>query len=396
MTEKLYYTAPDLYEFEARIVAVETGTSGVRVALDRTCFYPEGGGQPADRGTIGGVAVTEVQKRDGVIWHSLERRPESGVVIGRVDRERRFEYMQQHTGQHIVSAAFHRLYAHPTVSVHQGGEVTTVELGIETLSERELEAVQIEANRAVRDDLPVSTTEVPEQDLARFPLRREAKVAGVVRVVEIGEFDCAACGGLHLQRTGLVQLVNCVGVERIRGRVRTAWKIGDRALADYRQRTAVVNDLGTLFSAQLHDLREKARKTVESAAELQKHQGATERRLAGEIAGRLRRDAEPAGGAPLVITAEFSRDNPKLLRAVIDTLIAEPRTAVCIANRTGEALHWWVGASADLTFDFTEHVERLLAPIAGKGGGRRPVWQGAGEQVEGIPRFFEVFAELVQ
>lgn len=453
MTEKLYYSEPRRLEFKARVVAVGVEKSGVRVALDRTCFYPEGGGQPADRGTLGGVPVRTVQKQGDVVWHWLDSASaksslsgagteagaegaaqdasagatagltEGKLVNGRVDGVHRFEYMQQHTGQHIISAAFHRLYGYPTVSVHHGSAYTTVELDTDTVSEAELETVQQQANAVIRDNLAVSVAEVSDEDLPRFPLRREPTVAGTVRVVQLGEFDCVACGGLHTERTGLVQLVNCVSVERIRGRVRSAWKIGDRALGDYREKTAVVNELGTLFSAQQHDLCEKVRKAITGTAELQKRHGAVERRLAGELAARLRREAEdaahgaaPAGGAggaseafaaggmqrraasaaPLVITAQFDGDNPAFVRVLVDTLIGAGGAAVCVVNRSAGALQWWIGVSSDVGFELAEHKARLLAPIAGKGGGRRPVWQGAGENAAGVSEFFAVFADLVQ
>ncbi len=394
-TEPLYYSDPERLSFEATVVEVGGDEHGTALVLDRTAFYPEGGGQPADRGTLNGVAVRDVQKRDGVVHHHLagtgaQSFKAGDLVTGEIDGRHRFEYMQQHTGQHVISAAFHRLFEYATVSVHQGEAYTTVELATDSVAPRELTAVQHRANEVIRENLAVSAVEVGEDELDGLPLRREPKVAGVVRVVRIGEFDCAACGGLHAARTGLLQLVNCVGVERIRGRVRTIWKIGDRALADYAEKTAVVNQVAALFSAQQHDLVEKARKHADDAGELQRRLGDTERRLAGELAARLRREAENdaengaeqprRSGAPLVVTERFREENAKFMRAVVDRLVEESGTAVCVVNRTGNELRWWIGVSDDCTFEFDEHRTRLLAPIAGKGGGRRPVWQGAGTE----------------
>ena len=392
-TEKLYYIDPERLEFEATIVEVDRDEHGSVIALNRTAFYPEGGGQPADRGTLNGVTVRDVQKRDGVVYHHLSddgaRTFSPGeTVIGEIDGRHRFEYMQQHTGQHVISAAFHRLLEFATVSVHQGESYTTVELATEAIEPHELAEVQERANEVIREDLPVTAVEVSDDELDAFPLRREAKVEGVVRVVRIGEFDCAACGGLHAERTGLLQLVNCVGVERIRGRVRTVWKIGNRALTDYAEKTSVVNQVAALFSAQQHDLVEKAQKHLDDAGELQRRLGETERRLAGELAARLRREAENGAeprraGEPLVITDLFRDESAKFMRAVVDRLIDEPGTAVCVVNQAGEELRWWIGVSDDCAFEFDQHRSRLLAPIYGKGGGRRPVWQGAG--TEGDP-----------
>ncbi len=387
-TEKLYYIDPERLEFEATIVEVDRGEHGSVIALNRTAFYPEGGGQPADRGTLNGVTVRDVQKRDGVVYHHLSddgaRTFSPGeTVIGEIDGRHRFEYMQQHTGQHVISAAFHRLLEFATVSVHQGESHTTVELATEAIEPHELAEVQERANEVIREDLPVTAVEVSDDELDAFPLRREAKVEGVVRVIRIGEFDCAACGGLHAERTGLLQLVNCVGVERIRGRVRTVWKIGNRALTDYAEKTAVVNQVAALFSAQQHDLVEKVQKHLDDAGELQRRLGETERRLAGEIAVRLHREAERGAngcrpGGPIVIAERFRNENAKFMRAVVDRLIDEGGVAVCLVNQTGEELRWWIGVSDDCAFEFDEHRRRLIAPIAGKGGGRRPVWQGAG------------------
>jgi alanyl-tRNA synthetase len=397
-SEALFYSDSDLTEWDAKVVRLEWNEERRlwAVELDRTAFYPEGGGQPSDRGWIGDLPVRDVRKREGRIIQYLMEKPDRPVVRCRLDWEFRYDYMQQHTGQHIISGALYRTGGYPTVSVHQGQDHTTVEIDSPDLPESHLVEAENVANEIIRRNLPVEAHLHSDAEVESLGLRREPAVSGKIRVVRIGEFDAVACGGVHLKRTGEVGLVHCIRTERIRGRVRTVWKIGNRAIQDYRKKTAVVNSLGTMFSAQITDLVKKAGKQMDSVSEIQRRLGNLEKRLARETALRLRIEANSHGssGCPQVVTAVFRDDDTGFLRAVIDELTREPGVVGAVISVSGRTLNWVLGTSADLEFPFDRHRDSFLAALAGKGGGRSPVWQGSGTADDQGGAFFALVRDV--
>ncbi|MFW5828018.1 MAG: alanyl-tRNA editing protein, partial [Alkalispirochaeta sp.] len=201
MTHPSYYDDPLAHTFVTTVSAVDP--DGAFVTLAETLFYPEGGGQPADIGSLGGAKVVDVQKDDtGTIHHYLASPPDTALqpgdrITGTVDMAHRWDYMQQHTGQHVLSAALAQVAEAPTVSVHQGSELTTIEVDQESLSESVLEAVEDRANKIVRADLPVRGFWIDHTELPNYALRRPTSRTGKIRLVEIDGVDLVACGGVH-------------------------------------------------------------------------------------------------------------------------------------------------------------------------------------------------------
>ena len=222
VTEKLYYSDPSLLEFDARAVDVAVREGRCEVILDRTCFYPGGGGQPCDQGTLGGARVRDVAYRGENIVHVVEPSlgPETltAMVHGSVDAQRRRDFMAQHTGQHIFSQALLKAGGLPTVSVHFGEEDTTIEVQADAVDESTLRAAEDLANAVIKENRRVILHEIDPSEAAKFPLRRTPPEAGRLRIVEVDSYDWAACGGVHVASTGEVFLARAVGEERIRGR----------------------------------------------------------------------------------------------------------------------------------------------------------------------------------
>ena len=398
MTRLLYYETPELYEFEATIAEHRTHKGRPEVRLDRTAFYPEGGGQPADRGEIAGVGVVHVRKEDGEVYHTLETeldRDAGSVVTARVDAQHRRDYRQQHTGQHVLSAALVRVGGYATVSVHQGSDVTTIEVDAEEIPPADLEAVERLANEAIEADLPVNDEWVSEEEIDRFPLRRPPKVSGRIRVVQVGDFDCVACGGVHAARTGEIRLVHAVGVETIRGHARIAWKIGDRALAHYRQTSDIASRLGSMLSAQPHELVERVEKQEARIRDADLENRRLRERLHELVARSLLTDAEPAHGRR-VVTAEFDDEPRDFLRGLAERLVSTTGVAACLVNRDGERLHWSIGLAPGSGLAFDAMRDELLPLIEAKGGGKPPIWQGIGTRPGGAQAFLAAFKELAE
>ncbi len=244
MTERLYYLDSYLQTFDARLVSVGQVGGRPSVVLDRTVFYPTSGGQPFDTGTLGGARVLDVVEReDGAILHVVEREVEvsvSGIgdssieiVTGRIDWPRRFEHMQQHTGQHVLSAAIDQVCGVRTESFHLGAASATIDLARE-LTLAEIADAEDLANAVVWEDRPVGIRFVDAEDSSALQLRKESARTGTLRIVDVEGFDVSACGGTHVTRTGAIGIIAVSGWERLRGGTRLEFRCGVRALHRHR------------------------------------------------------------------------------------------------------------------------------------------------------------------
>ena len=250
MTHHLYYADSYTTEFDAQILAITTVDGHPAALLDRSYFYPTSGGQQHDTGRLNGVDVVDVQAgKTGEILHILAAPLSPGPAHGLIDWPRRFDHMQQHTGQHLLSAAFTLRHNMETVSVHFGAEVCMLELDTDSISDAQMAEIEAWANELVLAQLPVIAYEVDESRIAEIPLRRPPKVSGTIRIVEIQDFDWSACGGTHVRNTGEIGPIKLLRSERIRGHNRVHFLCGNRALADYAAKhnllTATANLLDT-------------------------------------------------------------------------------------------------------------------------------------------------------
>ena len=213
-SERLYYTDGYLKEFSARVVRANPDPRGARVYLDRTAFYPESGGQPSDRGTLAGIPVLDVIDEGEDVAHLVAVQPEGEAVEGRLDWDRRFDHMQQHTGQHILSAAFERIGGYKTASFHLGTESSSIDLDSDRVGTRQIEQSEDLANSVVFEDRPVQISFRPAAETQQLELRKPTAREGDIRLVDIEGFDLSACGGTHVSRTGSVGIVCIRKVER--------------------------------------------------------------------------------------------------------------------------------------------------------------------------------------
>src|SRR5262245_504327 len=238
MTARLYYTDPYLQVFDALVQRVEAAPDRVVVMLDQTAFYPTSGGQPFDTGQLGDFRVVDVvDQEDGTIAHVLNAGSvtlEPGQPVrGRIDWARRFDHMQQHTGQHVLSAAVDKLFKVRTVSFHLGADISTIDLARE-LSASELAAAETEANRVVWEDRPVTIRFADAEEAAKMPLRKESVRGGTLRLIDVDGFDLSACGGTHVAQTGAIGIIAVASSERFKGGqgIEVVW--GGRAVAGLR------------------------------------------------------------------------------------------------------------------------------------------------------------------
>ena len=376
MTERLYYTAPYLTEFEADVLSVEQIDGRTAVILDRTAFYPTSGGQPFDTGTLGGARVVEVLDRDdGTIVHVVEGGAPQGRVAGEVDWARRFDHMQQHTGQHVLSAAFDRLLGVRTVSFHLGSAAATIDLARE-VSATEIAQAENAANEAVWNDRPVSVRFVDAAEAAALPLRKESIRTGTLRIVEVEDFDVSACGGTHVARTGAIGIIAISAWERFKGGSRVEFRCGLRALGAYRTLRDTVAAGIRLISVAPEELPAGIERVQEENRELKRRARDLEGRLARFEAEVLVARAVPTPAARMVIEAVPEVDINGL-KTLAQHVVARPGHVAALFT-AASPVSVVLARSSDVTVDAAALLKQLIAQFGGKGGGRAEMAQGGG------------------
>ncbi len=369
---------------------------GWRLVLNQTCFFPEGGGQPADKGWLNDIPVIDVQKDGDLIYHYLTDNPGSGMVKGRIDLEWRRDFMQQHTGQHIISGALWKVGRYKTVSVHMGLDYTTIEIDAPDIPAEDLLETERLANQVILSSMPIDFIHTNHQEVHRFPLRKPPTHKGDIRLVKIGDFDCVGCGGLHFDCTRQVGLVKATGVEKIRGHARITWKIGERAYADYREKDKIISALRPVLGTREDRFVQKASELQEELLVYKRKCSWLENRLADRIAQDLYKNPQSRGETGCrVITESWREEDDQLIKKIIKSLLKGEKVLVCLVNVLTDKLQWSIGCSGDITFPFDELKDDLLAIIDGKGGGRYPLWQGTGKNPQAAGDFLKSFTSIV-
>ena len=383
MTERLYYTDPYLTAFDARVLDVTTAEDGRRaVVLESTAFYPTSGGQPFDTGVLGSAKVVDVVDReDGAILHIVDGPIEVGpvhgidVVHGRIDWERRFDHMQQHTGQHVLSAAFDRLLHVGTVSFHLGAISSTIDLARET-SPEEIERAETEANRIVWEDRPVSIRFADAEEAARLPLRKESVRAGRLRLIDVEGFDLSACGGTHVARTGAIGLIAVSSWEKVRGGTRVEFVCGGRALVGHRQLRDTVAASIRLLSVLPQELPGAIERLQNDGKDQRRRVKDLQTELGGHQAAALAAAAESMGGSRVVIASLDGWDAAGL-KAIASAIIERPgHVAILVSSPPPASIV--VARSADQHVDAGALLKQIVSRFGGKGGGRPELAQGGG------------------
>ncbi len=263
MMKKLYYETPYVKTFMCTVISCVQGKQGYETILSQTGFYPEGGGQPSDTGTLGGIRVLDVQEKDGQIIHFLEQPIEIGSIAeGMIDWDRRFDYMQQHTGEHILSGLIHERFGYNNVGFHMGAEEVTIDFD-GPMTMEEAEELELLANQVVFDNRPVKVLYPNEEELKTIPYRSKKELTGQVRIVEIPGADICACCGTHVERTGEVGLIKVTGIMNYKGGVRMTMVCGRQALVNFRDKQRQVLKISNLLSAKVKEVAQAVEKQKE-------------------------------------------------------------------------------------------------------------------------------------
>jgi alanyl-tRNA synthetase len=384
MTQRLYYTDPYARSFDATVQRVERaggrGDARAVVYLDRTAFYPTTGGQPYDTGTLAGIRVVDVQEEeDGRVAHVVEiaasqALTEGQAVHGEIDWERRFEHMQQHTGQHVLSAAFVRLFEAPTVSFHLGAEGSTIDLARE-LTAAEIAGAEAEANRIVWEDRPVAIRFASREEAAALPLRKDPVREGTLRLIDVDGWDLSACGGTHVARTGAIGIIAVAAWERFKGGQRIEFLCGSRALRRFGGMRDVIAAGVRLLSVAPQELPMTIERLQGEAKDQKRASAALEGELARFRAAELAAAAEPTPAGRLVLRALDSDAGG--LKSVAAAIVSEPGFVAVLLSTSSPSL-LVVARSADVSVAAQKVVAGLLGKFGGRGGGRPELAQAGG------------------
>lgn len=380
MTERLYYTDSYCSEIDAQVVRIEQRNGRQAITLDRSIFYPTSGGQPNDTGTLNGYGVEDVLVDEaGAIWHLLAAGTPpfatEQTVHGVIDWQRRFDHMQQHSGQHLLSQVFVRLFAYETVSVHFGALYSTLDLDVETVSLAQLEEAERYANELAYSARPIRAYFVDEAQLPTLLLRRPPKVTGVIRIVEIENFDWSACGGTHCRTTAEFLPIKLTQIERKRGQCRLTFLCGQRASDDYAQKHRLLSLIANMLSTDAG----QAPARIEQLLSQTKQQQQTLQKLTAQLlayqAANLLEQARQAGELRLVVYASDEYDIAAL-RTLATSIAEAEQTVGFLASTVGEKSSLLFVRGKGVGIHMGHLLRSVLQTVNGAGGGRPELAQG--------------------
>ena len=404
MTTRLYYNDSFLYDFDAEVREVlESPRPGL--VLDRTAFYPTSGGQVFDTGWISSGAspklrVTEVADADdGKVVHYLEA-PVGDLkpgtrIRGQIDATRRRDHMQQHSGQHVLSAAFVRLYNMPTVSFHMADDYCSIDIETPALTKEQVESAEHLANEIIRENRPVDIRFVTRDEAGKLGLRKLPPTErDELRLIDIQDFDVTACGGTHVTQTGQIASVLLRKTEKVRQGFRVEFVAGLRAVATARRDFTTLTETAALFSAHIYDVPQQARKSLDEIRSLRKQYDQSQEELAAAYASVLLADARESQGRRIIVRALAGRDLSfvKLLAQKATRL--SPNVVALLATISPQPSLVFA-QSPGQPFDMGALMREVTAKIGGRGGGSKDMAQGGIPNAEGIEATLKAVAATI-
>jgi len=400
-TERLYYQDSHLLEFDARVVGLSELNDGqVAVTLDRTAFYPTGGGQPTDTGTLGDARVVDcIDAEDEGVLHVIQGlAPEIGdVVHGKIDSLRRLDHLQQHTGQHILSAAFIQLFDAPTLSFRMLEHECEIDVALEDPTDERIEQAVDLANQIIRENRPISIRQVTAAEAATLPLRKEPAREGELRLIDIDDFDLTPCGGTHARASGEVGVIAVRSWERAKGLSRIHFMAGVRVLADYRKANRTAREVAALFSAGREDTPALVARLVDENKKFRRRIGELEQIACRVEAEDLLRSNHPntqiqpgASEAVRVVATIFDDRSAESLKQLALALITHPNTVALLGSRDADAARLVFARSSDASGDMNSLMRKACEMLEGRGGGKADMAQGGGKNLEMLGEAIEL------
>ncbi|PYP91225.1 MAG: alanyl-tRNA editing protein [Candidatus Angelobacter sp. Gp1-AA117] len=380
MTDRLYYHDSFLYTFEAQVLESFERNGRHAIKLDRTAFYPTSGGQVHDTGKViidgREVAVTEIaDEEDGSILHFISELVVSGKTLhGVVDAERRRDHMQQHSGQHVLSAAFVRLFDAGTVSFHMGAESCTIDLAVKSLAPKQIQEAEKLANEIITEDRPVTIRFVALEQARQMDLRKlPPREAGDLRLIDISDFDLTACGGTHVRSTGQIGAILVRKTENVKQGIRVEFVCGLRAVRTARQDYVTLTEAAGLLSTHIYELPQQIRKSLEEAKNAAKAGQILLQELAEFYAERLLSETT---GTPRLVTRVFADRDATFIKLLAQKLTAGKNDVIALlASGSGQPTLVFA-QSPGQKHNMGQLLKETMAQLGGRGGGSADLAQG--------------------
>ena len=378
MTEKLFYQDSHRSTFTAIVQEVRPSGNGYEIILDRTAFFPEGGGQSSDTGSLGGVSVSDVQEIDGKIIHYTDGPLVEGTEVeGCIDWTERFSKMQQHTGEHIVSGLIHKIYGYHNVGFHLGTDSVTLDFNGVVPKEKLHEIEQL-ANEAVAKNLPVQVLYPTDEELSKISYRSKIEIEGQVRIVVIDGYDVCACCAPHVKQTGEIGLIKLVGMQNYKGGVRISMLCGFRALEDYYQKEKNNREIAVMLSAKEYETAVEVERLQEELAMKKAKIAELERKFLEQKVETLDISGE--------IDCLFEETDPVMTRELVNLLLKKgAKMAAVFSGNEREGYRYVLGSRS---LDVRENGKLLNEAFHGRGGGKPEMVQGT---VQGKREEIEAF-----
>jgi alanyl-tRNA synthetase len=382
-TRRLFDEDPYAREFEASVLSVTPGRNIFEVTLDQTLFFPESGGQPSDIGVIDSIPVNGVKESDGNIIHIMEKPIEEGRQIhGRIDWNLRFDHMQQHTGQHILSQTFIELLNAETIGFHLGRQISTIDLTVARIEDDELAKVETRANEIVMMDKMVYIHYKQSDKLDGIQLRKQPDVDGLLRIVEIDQFDWSGCCGTHVKSCGEIGLIKILRQEKYKGGIRISFLCGHRALQAAQKSHDIIMQMSRMLSTNEDELTAALQKMIAERKDLLKTVKLSRRRVVESEAENLVLKARTCESL-MKIVERLDDFDPETLQQIARRIVQEPDRLVVLC-RQSESLFTVIARSKNVNWDVRPAVEKISELIQGRGGGGSDFGQITGVGVDGL------------
>lgn len=378
----LYFSEPYLQQIRTNVIGQRQDEHGHWFSFEQTIFYPQGGGQSADRGWINDGEVRDVQKDGETVWHLLTEKLPPAVEM-KLDWNYRYDNMRQHSGQHVLSASFSRLFKLDTVSVHLGSENTLIELNTPGITPEQLQSAEDQANWIITQNIPVKQMWIYRDDLIQYNLRRDIKVEDdPIRVIQIGEHDCTGCGGLHVQHTGEIGLIKIIGTEKIRKHIRVHGKIGRPAYKYYAKLNEQVQRMCSMLSMEIDELPPRVQALLDEQRELNKQLKTITEKWLIAYAGEL-----PAGGPCGCFTiADLTAEQTSKLCSF--WLEKNNKPCFVVSGAPLRQLNFTMRSPAGYKKNVLEFLKKYGQALALKGGGSAEFVQGIINQTNSAADYF--------
>jgi len=390
MTKRIYYTQSYQQKFSATVVAVQSRAGALLIQLDQSCFYPTSGGQAFDTGQLAGIPVVDVwADEQGNLQHQLaapadvvpEELAVGRSVVGVIDWARRYDHMQQHSGQHLLSQLFAEQYGIETIAVHFGAEESTIDLAVAELDALQVAAIEDQANTLAYQALPITAYFVDEAQLHKIPLRRPPTVSDTIRIVEIEGIDYSACGGTHCRTTAELAPIKLTKVARHRNGLRVSFLCGRRAYEDYLEKHQLITEAARLFSNEIQQVPTLIARNLHQLQQREQALTTAQDALLVYEAAALAQNAERIGELRLV-TVVLDEQNAEIIKPLAIQLQDQPDLIALLASNIEGKVTLCFACHESLCQRYTVKMGELLRatilPFGGKGGGKPTFAQGGG------------------